>query len=549
MDFTLPSRDRRMCYTGSMAKTTYSRRQVLAGGVSGALALGLSQVGQVRMSGAETIRRATKVKAAGSDLGAVKHVVFLMQENRSFDHYFGTMKGVHGFDDSNNADAFTQSWPGAPSKEKPPAVLLPFHMNTQSGQGECTYDLSHSWPAEHASWNNGAMDSFVSIHTSSDYEGALGTNTMGYYKKADIPFYYDLVDKFTICDNYFCSVLGPTHPNRMMAISGTLDPAGVAGGPIIVTNSSLSAFQGTCTWETMPDVLSANNVSWKCYNPYGPLYQPGESAFISKNMLLYFDQYANASPSSAAYQNAFNYYGPDVNGGLTANPSPNDFAADVSANTLPQVSWIISPDSYDEHPPAPAALGEWYTQQILNTLLSTPEVWASTVLFIMYDENDGFFDHVPPPTPQSGTDGEYLTVDPLPSSAGGVAGPLGLGVRVPMIVVSPFSAGGYLCSDVFDHTSQLQFLATLFDITVPNVSGWRQSTVGDLTSTLPVLGTPVTKAPRLPQTSDNESAPPVSNECTSLQILELNSNDGAYPVPKHQKIPTQSRGSLKQTPS
>ena len=133
-------------------------------------------------------------------------------------------------------------------------------------------------------------------------------------------------------------------------------------------------------------------------------------------------------------------------GGLTKT-GPDDFAKDVKNDTLPQVSWIMSPDSYDEHPPAPAALGEWYTQQVLDTLLSNPKVWASTVLFIMYDENDGFFDHVPPPTPPAGTAGEYLTVDPLPATASGVSGPIGLGVRVPMIVVSPFSAGGYVCSD------------------------------------------------------------------------------------------------------
>lgn len=533
---------------GIWAQRTYSRRQLLAGGVSGAAALGLARVGHVRTHGAETVRRAAKIKAAGSDLGAVKHVVFLMQENRSFDHYFGTMKGVAGFDDTNNRSAFTQAWSGAPAGESPSGVLLPFHMSTKT-EGECSYDLSHSWPAEHASWDNGAMDAFVSTHTSSEYEGALGTNTMGYYKKSDIPFYYDLADKFTICDHYHCSVLGPTHPNRLMAISGTIDPAGVAGGPILVTNSTLYSSnpsdnnQGTCTWETMPEVLQSAGITWKCYNPYGSNYEPGAGGFISKNMLLYFNQFANADPSSPLYENAFNYYGPNVNGGLTqTNPNINDFAADVAANTLPQVSWIISPDSYDEHPPAPAALGEWYTQQILDTLTSNPEVWASTVLFIMYDENDGFFDHVPPPTPTEGTDGEYLTneTSETMTQSGGVAGPIGLGVRVPMIVVSPFSRGGFVCSDVFDHTSQLQFLASLFDVTVPNVSSWRQSTVGDLTSTLPVLGTPDTKVPKLPLTSDSESAPPIGNECSSEQILELNPSVPAYPVPKHQKMPTQA---------
>jgi len=538
-----------------MTKRTFSRRQVLAGGVAGAAALGLASVGGPSVSGAESItesvRRALAVKPPPGP-GTIEHVVFLMQENRSFDHYFGSMKGVKGFGDTNNSAAFTQAYPGAPSGLKPSGVLLPFHMNTKTEQGECTYDLSHAWPAEHATWDNGAMDAFVSTHTSSDYEGSLGTNTMGYYTKADIPFYYKLAEKFTICDNYFCSVLGPTHPNRLMAISGTLDPAGVAGGPIIVTNETLTPYQGTCTWQTMPDVLSTAGVSWKCYNPYGSFYQPGASPFISKNMLLYFDQFANADPSSAAYQNAFSYYGPNVVGGLTStNPNVDDFMADVTNGTLPQVSWIISPDSYDEHPPAPAQLGEWYTQQILDTLTSNPDVWEKTVLFIMYDENDGFFDHVPPPTPAAGTDGEYLTNQSAQtlSQSGGIAGPIGLGVRVPMIVVSPFSAGGWVCNDVFDHTSQLQFIASLFNVTVPNVSDWRSSTVGNLMSTLPVLNTPDYKVQKFAAISDNEAAAPISNECSSEQILELNTGTTAYPFPDKQKMPKQPAGTLKTTPT
>jgi phospholipase C len=479
-----------------------------------------------------------------------------MQENRSFDHYFGKFKGVAGFDDTNNSAAFTQAWTtanggsGAPAGEQPPNVLLPFHMSTIKGQAECTYDLSHAWPAEHACWNDGAMDSFVSTHTSPSYENQLGTNTMGFYNQYDIPFYYKLAENFTICDNYHCSVFGPTHPNRLMAISANLDPAGVAGGPIIVTNSNLPPYQGTCTWETMPDVLTEAGVTWKCYNPYGSSYQPGSGLFISKNMLLYFDQYANADTSSAAYQNAFSYYGPNVVGGLTSkNPNIDDFTADVANGTLPQVSWIISPDSYDEHPPAPAQLGEWYTQKILDTLTSNPDVWENTVLFIMYDENDGFFDHVPPPTAPAGTQGEYLTVDPLPSSAGGIAGPIGLGVRVPMLVVSPFSKGGWVCSDTFDHTSQLKFIATTFNVDVPNLTLWRDSTVGDLTTSLPLISAPNTKVPSLPKVAWGEYQPPISNECSDAQILELNPDNGAYPVPLIQKMPKQEPGTLKKTPS
>jgi phospholipase C len=169
----------------------------------------------------------------------------------------------------------------------------------------------------------------------------------------------------------------------------------------------------------------------------------------------------------------------------------------------------------------------------------------------MYDENDGFFDHVPPPTAAAGTDGEYLTnmSSQTQSQSGGIAGPIGMGVRVPMLVVSPFSAGGWVCNDVFDHTSQLQFLASLFNLTVPNVSEWRASTVGNLTSTLPVLAQPDYKVPPFKAVSDVETSPPISNECSSAQILEVNSNDGAYPFPDKQKMPKQASGSLKTTPT
>jgi phospholipase C len=179
---------------------------------------------------------------------------------------------------------------------------------------------------------------------------------------------------------------------------------------------------------------------------------------------------------------------------------PVDFLADVASGQLPQVSWIYTFAAQSEHPPTPPDYGEVAISQILNSLVANPSIWASTALFITYDENGGFFDHVPPPVPPAGTAGEFLTVANPPSAAQGIRGPIGLGFRVPMLVVSPFSRGGFVSSDRFDHTSMLRFLETRFGVAVPNLSSWRRSVTGDLTSALN-LRSPNTNVPTLPQPS------------------------------------------------
>jgi len=485
----------------------------------------LAALGASGNAGASIVRSASSVKAAGSDLGAIDHVVFLMQENRSFDHYYGSYKGVRGFDDhpAHDLGAFAQAYPGGPTEH-----LLPFHLAANSGVGECTHDLNHTWPAEHMSRGQGDNADFVRTHTSAAFEGPeYGVMTMGYYKRQDLPFYYALADAFTICDNYHCSVMGPTHPNRLMSISGTIDPAGRAGGPVIITNEDVDAIW-SASWDTMPEVLEDAGVSWKVYNPVGELYSPD---FFEKNGLLagdailpFFSQYKN--PASALYQKAF------------LPQYPNDFVTDVKNGTLPSVSWILPPAGYDEHPPAPPALGEWFTSQLLATLVANPEVWSKTVLFHMYDENDGFFDHVPPPTPPKGTPGEYLTASPLTSEADGIAGPIGLGFRVPMLVVSPFSRGGHIASEVFDHTSQLRFLEERFGVQAPNLTAWRRKTTGDLTSTLH-MHQKDTSTPKLPSTSNDQLANVEAEGCTQADVLELDSTQPKYPIPMPQKMPRQ----------
>jgi phospholipase C len=475
-----------------------------------------------------TVARSAATPPAGSDLGAVEHVIFLMMENRSFDHYYGTYPGVRGFDDhpADDLGPFAQPFPSNTSA--PPAGrLLPFHLDTVGTDlADCTFDLTHNWGPQHQCRNGGRMDSFVRVHTQSANEGPTqGVLTMGYYTRSDLPYYYALADAFTLCDGYHCSVMGPTHPNRLMQMSGTIDPAGKAGGPVVITNGDPSALFSV-HWDTMPEALEDAGVSWKYYNPPGELYTIDamrKVGLTTDSVLPYFSQYEN--PTSPLYQKAF-------------LPSfPGDFADDVRSGNLPSVSWISTPVGYDEHPPAPSFLGEWFTDQVLRTLVSNPDVWSRTVLFHMYDENDGFFDHVAPPVPADGTEGEFLSVQPLPADADGIAGPIGLGFRVPLLVVSPFSRGGRICSDTFDHTSQLRFIEERFGVKAPNISDWRRSAVGDLTASLR-LDTKVLGIPALPPTRD-DPAYVAAKGCSSGDLLEIATDQPPYPLPSVQRMPTQ----------
>jgi phospholipase C len=390
-------------------------------------------------------------------LADVEHVVILIQENRSFDHYFGAYRGVRGFDDRRNRAAFRQA--GFPRKGFG-GHLLPFHMSTEHGKAQCQDDINHSWGPLHRSWDGGRMDRFLVEHLHANGADA-GPLTMGYYTREDIPFYWALADAFTLCDRYHCSVLGPTDPNRLYSMSGTLDPDGTAGGPLLETLSATRRQTfGTLTWTTMPEQLSARGIEWKVYT------DPGLG--ILDSVLPYFKAF-QTNPALQARGMDPTY--------------PHDFRADAHAGSLPAVSWILGSIAASEHPGFSSAKGgELLVRDILHTLTADPALWAKTVLLVTWDENGGFFDHVPPPVAPPGTPGEHVSVASLPAAAQGIRGPIGLGVRVPLLVISPFSRGGYVCSDVFDHTSLLRLLETRFGAEVPNLSAWRRSVTGDLTS-------------------------------------------------------------------
>ncbi|MGA8671336.1 MAG: alkaline phosphatase family protein, partial [Terracidiphilus sp.] len=191
----------------------------------------------------------------------IDHVVILIQENRSFDHYFGSYRGVRGF--SEQSAAFQQPYPGNTSNA-PAGVLLPFHMDTSQVNAACTHDITHDWMPQHQSWNNGAMNGFVTSRVAVNANDAV--LSMGYYTRADLPYYYAVADVFTLCDNYFCSVIGPTDPNRIYSMAASIDPDGKNGGPLLQTLvTNRSSFFGKLTYTTMPEQLQARGISWKVY--------------------------------------------------------------------------------------------------------------------------------------------------------------------------------------------------------------------------------------------------------------------------------------------
>jgi phospholipase C len=448
----------------------------------------------------------------------IDHVVILIQENRSFDHYFGSYRGVHGFADTSAA--FQQPYPGSTSAS-PPGVLLPFHLDTIKTNAACIHDISHDWVPQHQSWDNGAMDGFVTSRLT--INGNAAPLAMGYYTRADLPYYYAIADAFTLCDNYFCSVMGPTDPNRLYSMAASIDPDGQNGGPLLQTLvGNRQAFFGRFTYTTMPEQLQARGISWKVYSSPD---QSLASGLLSDSVLPFFKNFQD--PSSPLYQNAF---GPQF--------AP-DFLTDAASGNLPQVSWIILSVANSEHPPDPSLFGEVTVSSILTALTANPAAWAKTALFLTYDENGGFFDHVPPVTPPPGTPGEYLTAPavPDPTVVGNppINGPIGLGFRVPAMVISPFSRGGFVCSDLFDHTSILRFLETRFGAEVPNLSPWRRQTVGDMTTAFN-FSKPDTSIPSLPSTSAD--VPTVTAECTANLAGFI-----PYPLPTPQTMPTQETGS------
>lgn len=450
----------------------------------------------------------------------VQHIVVLMQENRSFDHYFGTLKGVRGFGDPRpvNLTSGNSIW----YQPDGSGYVLPFHPTAPDLGLQFLEDLAHDWTSTHAAWNDGQYDQWVP---------SKGTTTMAYLTREDIPFHYALADAFTVCDAYHCAIMGPTDPNRYYMWTGWVGNDGAGGGPVV---DNAEAGYG---WSTYPEALQQAGISWKIYQDAGTgLDAAGswgwtDNAYIGNygdNSLLYFNTYRQAQPGSPLYQGART--GTDISTGGTLFDA---LRSDVLGNKLPQVSWICAPEAYSEHPNWPANYGAWYVSQVLDALTSNPDVFSKTALFITYDENDGFFDHmIPPCVPPSGAQGQSTVSTANELFAGNAfypAGPYGLGPRVPMIVVSPWSKGGWVCSEVFDHTSIIRFIEQRFGVPAANITPWRRAVCGDLTSAFD-FAKPNGAQPALPSTK--AYAPPD----------DLRHPDYSPMPPANQALPVQEHG-------
>jgi len=473
--------------------TSKNRRDFLrlaAGSIGAASAFGMLPPG---------IRKALALPANNvtGTINDIEHIVILMQENRSFDHYFGTLRGVRGFGDPRPI----QLPGGVPVWHQPNGTgyVLPFHPQADNLGLQFVQDLAHDWQSTHLAWNNGIYDQWVP---------QKGEATMAYFTREDIPFHYALADAFTICDAYHCSLLGPTDPNRYYMWTGWVGNDGSGGGPVI--DNAEAGYD----WSTYPERLQAAGVSWKIYQDAGEGLDAahywgwtGDAPYIGNygdNSLLYFHQYQNSQPGDPLFQGAL--IGTNA---LNGDGFFDQLQADVTNGTLPQVSWIAAPEAYSEHGNWPANYGAWYVSQVLDVLTSNADLWSKTVFIITYDENDGFFDHVPPPYAPANANIGLSTVDIAneiyPGDADNMAGPYGLGVRVPMLIVSPWTKGGFVCSQTFDHTSIIQFIEQRFGSQYPglmesNITAWRRAICGDLTAAFN-FATPDATLPELPSTA------------------------------------------------
>lgn len=475
------------------------------------------------------VQKALSVEAhnATRSILDVEHIVILMQENRSFDHYFGTMKGVRGFGDrfpiplESGQRVFHQS-----DGQK---IVPPYRADKKTSNAALIKGTPHNFPDMQAAWNQGKYGFWPLFKT---------PFSMAYYTREEIPFQYALAEAFTISDAHHCSVATGTDPNRIMFWSGSnFDPKKREAGINCTDKDSEPVnqrcwikgempkpgytYQGNAfKWPTIPDVLEKEGISWRIYQ------DPNNNCTGAMHGGLAFESFRNASPGSPIYENGMRHW------------SLQDLESHVKNNTLPQVSWVLPSIDDSEHPGAPSSpyRGAYFTHEVLSALTANPEVWSKTIFFLTFDENDGLFDHIPAPavpsynldktlagkstlnlagmyfnndrdsfdfSADSKDDSEIEGVyhDKRDTISGNIR-PWGFGPRVPLYIISPWSKGGWVDSQVADHTSVGQFIEARFGVTIPAISPWHRAVSSNLVSAFDFVNPNDPEFPDMPETSN-----------------------------------------------
>jgi len=541
----------------------------------------------------DSIQRAYAIAPnPGSTFLDAEHIVILMQENRSFDHALGTLRGVRGFNDPrairlpNGNSVFVQTDGSGES-------FAPWRLDIKDTKITWMGSIPHSRNSQVDAWNQGGHDGWIDAKRSGNHEYSSVPMTMGHYTREDLPFYYALADAFTVCDQNYCAVMTSTTPNRSTFWTGTIRDRQSTNSKVYMRNEQYERLQ--MPWKTYPERLQDAGISWKFYQNeltysgltgdhdawlgnfgcnvlefFGaynieayagfPAALQAESDDLNQEIAKLEDQASKEADSEAATRfhtriehaqarlaelkalipgsgmAKYNQLGSDqralhhaafvTNAGsydfheLEELPFTDDgkqqsmvvpkgdifyqFRKDVNEGKLPSVSWLTAPEKFSDHPTSPW-YGAWYLSEVMDILTKNPEVWKKTIFILTYDENDGYFDHAP----------SYVAADPKRLETGGASagidtgieytsiedeldqgvvqrearsGPIGMGFRVPMIVASPWTRGGWINSQLFDHTSTLMFLENFIEkkfgktVKEENISAWRRAVAGDLTS-------------------------------------------------------------------
>ena len=450
--------------------------------LAGAL-LGLcSCVGLTRTGGGEQ---------AGS-MQSLQHIVFMVQENRSFDHYFGQLgqyRAANNFGAASDIDG-TPSW--AWNAADNGTILHPFHLETT-----CVEELSDDWMESHVDMNENhpgsstiLMDGFV--HIAGDYALAfdevdtLGVRVMGYYDQDDLPYYYFLASQYATSDRWFSPIPTESIPNRIYLTAAT--SAGHAHAP---------TDQYPCCEPQIPQTIFSEmqsaGISWKLY---------------------YTDTLPNGQPLTDLSQ-----FWPNFARQHAANIVPvSQYLTDLANNNLPQVSYIQAglASGRDEHPGGQTTRGEGgndvqqgaqYASSLINALMNSTS-WSSSVFILSYDEGGGFYDHVPP-QPAVQPDGiKPYDLFPKDSIIQPPADFNQTGFRLPLMVISPFSKRHYVSHTVADNTAILKLIETRFGL--PSLTQ-RDAAQMDMSEFFDFANAPSSNVPVPP-------AQPVAKECNPTNL-------------------------------